>query len=153
MKKKELYERAMRTRSAMDVASDALDDSTAIDAIDIFRTYESLVEEYNADNTKKYEKGYRFRYGDRLLKTEQPITIFDGIFPPVAGTESMYSEVSKPDAGFTVDSPIEYNNNMELIEGMYYAQSGITYVCTRSTGVPVYNNLSDLINIYVNVVS
>ena len=40
---------------------------------------------------------------------------------------------------------------MELVEGLYYSQNGVTYLCIRSTGVPVYNNLADLVHLYVEV--
>ena len=40
---------------------------------------------------------------------------------------------------------------MELFEGLYYSQDGVTYLCIRSTGIPVYNNLADLVHIYVEV--
>ena len=41
---------------------------------------------------------------------------------------------------------------MELIEGKYYSQNGVVYLCTRSTGQAVYHNLSDLVGIYVQVI-
>lgn len=49
------------------------------------------------------------------------------------------------------DNPIPYNNNMELFEGKYYIQNGVTYICIRSTGTAVYNNLADLVGLYVEV--
>ena len=41
---------------------------------------------------------------------------------------------------------------MALVEGKYYAQAGVVYVCIRSTGAAVYNDLKDLVGIYVEVV-
>lgn len=40
---------------------------------------------------------------------------------------------------------------MELEEEKYYSQDGVTYLCTRDTGIPVYNPLADLVGIYVEV--
>ena len=40
---------------------------------------------------------------------------------------------------------------MELFEGKYYSQDGVTYVCTRSTGVPVHHPLAQLVGLYVEV--
>ena len=40
---------------------------------------------------------------------------------------------------------------MELENGKYYSQDGVTYLCTRDTGIPVYNPLKDLVGIYVEV--
>ena len=51
----------------------------------------------------------------------------------------------------TQDDPIPYNGNMALTEGLYYTQSGVTYLCNRSTGQPVYNALAELVGLYVEV--
>ncbi len=67
-------------------------------------------------------------------------------------TPALYAEVAKPGQGDTPSNPIPYDGNMELVEGKYYSQSGVTYHCTRSTGIPVYNALADLVGIYVEVV-
>ena len=40
----------------------------------------------------------------------------------------------------------------ELIANKYYSQFDIVYRCFRATGIPVYNNLADLVGIYVEVV-
>lgn len=53
----------------------------------------------------------------------------------------------------TIDNPIEYNNSMALVQGTYYTQGGVVYLCTRDTIIPVYNDLADLVQIYVQVVS
>lgn len=77
---------------------------------------------------------------------------------PGSGAFSLWEEVSRH-AG-TQEDPIPYNEEhdplfagMELEEGKYYSQDGVTYLCTRSTGQAVYNNLSELVGIYVEVVS
>ena len=69
--------------------------------------------------------------------------------PDVAA--SLFTEVAASPEQGTHDNPIPYNGNMELVEGLYYSQDGVTYLCTRSTGVPVYNALRDLVNLYVVV--
>ena len=58
----------------------------------------------------------------------------------------------------TQEYPIPYNDEhdplfagMELEQGKYYSQDGVTYLCTRSTGQAVYNNLSELEGVYVEV--
>lgn len=48
--------------------------------------------------------------------------------------------------------PIPYDGNMALESGKYYVQDGVTYLCNRDTGNPVYNALADLVGIYVSVV-
>lgn len=49
----------------------------------------------------------------------------------------------------TIDDPIPYNNNMALVENIYYIQNDIVYKCIRSTGAAVFNDLKDLIDICV----
>ena len=76
---------------------------------------------------------------------------------PAAGDQSIRDamilrEEVRRHAG-TQEDPIPYNNNMELEEGKYYSQNEVTYLCTRSTGQTGYNNLSELVGIYVEVVS
>lgn len=77
---------------------------------------------------------------------------------PGSGAFSLWEEVSRHDG--TQEDPIPYNEEhdplfagMELEQGKYYTQDGVTYLCTRSTGQAVYNNLSELVSIYVEVVS
>jgi hypothetical protein len=65
----------------------------------------------------------------------------------------LWKEVTEEGADLgTLENPIPYEGNMELDEGRYYSQDGVVYLCTRSTGVPVYNALKDLVGIYVSVV-
>lgn len=47
--------------------------------------------------------------------------------------------------------PISYGGNMALESGRYYAQDGVTYVCTRGTGNAVFQPLAELAGIYVEV--
>lgn len=100
---------------------------------------------------KSLEVGFKVIYEDRLYKVKQKITVVLENQPPSISTAALYEEINESNAG-TLEDPIPYNNNMELEEGKYYSQGGITYLCTRSTGQPVYNNLSDLVNIYVKKV-
>ena len=41
---------------------------------------------------------------------------------------------------------------MALVSGKYYIEDNVTYLCNRDTGNPVYNKLSELVGIYVEVV-
>ena len=45
----------------------------------------------------------------------------------------------------------EMEENMIPEEGKYYSQDAVTYKCTRGTEIAVYQALSDLIGIYVEV--
>lgn len=98
---------------------------------------------------KQLKAGERYTYRRRLYKVLQDHTAQASWAPDVAA--SLFTEVAASPEQGTHDNPIPYNNNMELVEGLYYSQDGVTYLCIRSTGVPVYNNLADLVHIYVEV--
>ena len=99
---------------------------------------------------KTVNVGEKYQEGGKLWKVLQAHTVQSNWRPGSEGTESLYTEVSKGHAG-TKEDPIPYNNNMELENGKYYSQDGVTYLCTRDTGIPVYNPLADLVGIYVEV--
>lgn len=98
---------------------------------------------------KQLKAGERYTYRRRLYKVLQDHTAQASWAPDVAA--SLFTEVAASPEQGTHDNPIPYNGNMELVEGLYYSQDGVTYLCTRSTGVPVYNALRDLVNLYVVV--
>lgn len=95
--------------------------------------------------------GYRFRHEGKLYRVLVPNHTFAENWVPGIGTESLYARIDEVHAG-TQDDPIPYDGNMELTEGIYYVQGDVVYLCTRSTGAPVYNVLADLVGIYVESV-
>lgn len=108
-----------------------------------------LYPEWESKMGQQVNEGEKYRYGGRLWKVLQQHTVQE-TWKPGEGTESLYTEVTESHAG-TKEDPIPYGNNMELEEGKYYSQNGVTYICTRDTGIPVYNPLADLVGIYVEV--
>lgn len=137
---------AIALRQQIESAATLQTDETALESKWMYPKFSDLV-----TARKKVDKGFRFAYGDKLYKTEQPEYTFDGQYKPDdIGVESLFSEVAKQGEG-TRDNPIHYNGNMELFEGKYYEQNSILYLCTRDSGVPLYNNLSDLVGIYVQL--
>lgn len=132
--------KAKRLRERIEQASVSLPDVDALEAVELFPAWAAGVA-YRAD--------FRFRYGDKLYRVRQAHTS-QAEWPPDA-SPALYAEVAKPGQGDSPDNPIHYDNNMELVEGKYYEQGGTVYVCFRSTGAPVYNDLKDLVNLYVHV--
>ena len=110
-----------------------------------------LYPEWESKMGQQVNAGEKYRYDGRLWKVLQQHTVQE-TWKPGEGTESLYTEVTESHAG-TKEDPIPYGNNMELEEGKYYSQDGVTYLCTRDTGIPVYNPLADLVGIYVEVAS
>ena len=96
------------------------------------------------------EQGFKFRWGGKVYKTIQDKTLIQEQHVPGIGTESLYTIINETHAG-TKKDPIPYEGNMELENGKYYSQDCVIYLCNRDTGIPVYQPLSDLIGIYVQV--
>lgn len=73
------------------------------------------------------------------------------VYPPEI-THALYERIPKPGEG-SHDSPIPYDASigMALTEGKYYTEADVLYLCTRDSGVPVYNRLADLVGIYVEL--
>lgn len=104
---------------------------------------------------KEIKKDNKVYYDDKLFKARQDINPVLENQPPGSGTQSLYEEINETHAG-TLEDPIPYNSEhnplfsgMELEEGKYYIQDGITYLCTRNTDIAVYADLKGLVGIYV----
>lgn len=97
-----------------------------------------------------YSAGDRLVYNGELYKVLTAHTAQE-TWLPGTGTESIYTRIDEQHDGTKYD-PIPYNGNMALESGKYYSQGGVTYLCNRDTGNPVYNALSELVGIYVEVV-
>ena len=121
-----------------------VDDNTALRMKDFYPAFESVI-------GQTVKQGFKLTYGGKLWRTEQPEMTIQAHYAPGMGTESLYSEVCETHAG-TLDDPIPYSGNMALESGKYYMQDGKVYRCTRDTGNPVYNALSELVGLYVEEV-
>lgn len=133
-------EQAYKLRALIEQAVKSLTDEDALDGVTLFPHWKV---------GEEYPEGKRVQYNGTLYKVKQAHTSQADWTPDI--TASLFEEVARPGQGDSPSNPIPYNNNMELLEGKYYAQDGIVYICFRSTGVPVYNNLADLVGLYVNV--
>ena len=136
MKYSELY----KYRAYIEKGATSLSDTDALDAVALFPAWAVGV---------YYEADTRIRYGEKLYKVVQAHTSQANWLPE--DTPALYTEVAAQGQGDTPDNPIPYNNNMELVKDKYYSQDDVVYVCFRDTGIPVYNNLADLVGLYVNV--
>lgn len=121
----------------------AVDDQTALRMIAFYPDWES---------GKNYAAGDKLVSGGKLYKVLQAHTSQSTWVPGAAGTESLYARIDEEHDGTKYD-PIPYEGNMELKNGLYYTQDNILYRCTRDTGNPVYNALSELVGLYVEVVN
>ena len=97
-----------------------------------------------------YTAAYKVQYGGNLWRCVQAHTAQSG-WEPSTATASLWEQICESHDG-TMADPIPYSGNMALENGKYYTQDGVTYLCTRDTGNPVYNALADLVGIYVDTV-
>ena len=97
-----------------------------------------------------YTAGKVWSYNGKLWRCRQA---HEGqtAYAPSAATAALWELIPLPDETGTKDNPIAYSSGMALKEGKYYSQDGVVYLCTRSTGTPVYNALAELVGLYVEV--
>lgn len=137
---------ALKYRAHIETAVQSLPDSAALEAVTLYPAWENLI------GRTVDKAGFRFRYGGKLYKAIPAGHTFAAQWVPGVGTESLYARIDEEHGG-TLEDPIPYDGGMELTEGLYYVQDGVVYLCTRGTGQPVYNALSDLAGIYVETVA
>lgn len=117
-----------------------VDDQTALRMLAFYPEWES---------GQAYDAGYKVQYKGKLYKVITAHTSQADWTPDVAVT--LFERIDEQHDGSKYD-PIPYEGNMALENGKYYIQNGVTYLCNRDTGNPVYNALSELVGLYVEVV-
>ena len=127
---------------AKDQATD-LEDETAAKLPELFPLWINQL-------GKQLHAGERYSFVGRLWKVLQDHTAQADWMPDT--TPSLFAEVAADQEQGTIDNPIPYNGNMALEEGKYYTQGGVVYLCIRDTINPVYNDLSALVGLYVQIV-
>ena len=121
-----------------------IEDSVSVRMIGFYPDFSEVI-------GQKVKQGFKFAYQGKLYKTKQPTLTFQEQYFPQTGTESLYEVINEQYDGDIYD-PIPYDGNMSLENGKYYTQNGVTYLCNRDTGQAVYNSLSELVDLYVEVV-
>lgn len=126
-----------------------LTDEQALEVKEMFPMWDEFVD-------KVITIGTRFQYEGKLYEVLQDHTVLSH-YQPSINTAALYKEVvletnEDGELNGTIDNPIPYEGNMVLENGKYYSQDGVTYLCTRDSGNPVYHALKDLVGLYVEVV-
>lgn len=125
----------------------AVDNQTVLRMRIYYPTFSELV-------GQTVKKGTKFRATDSedadLYTVIQPELTIQEHYPPGTGTESLYTRIDEQHDGTKYD-PIPYDGNMALVNGLYYTQGGVLYLCNRDTVNPVYHALSELVGLYVEV--
>ena len=117
-----------------------VDDNTALRMVAFYPEW--------AENAE-YTAEYKVQRNGKLWRCRQAHTSQTGWEPENAA--SLWTEICESHAG-TLEDPIPYSGNMALESGKYYSQDNKVYRCTRDTGNPVYNALSELVGLYVEEV-
>lgn len=135
---------AIKLRKLIEEAVQVLPDNKALQGKSLYPKWENLF-------GVEVEKGFKFQHKDFLYKTIPQSHIFQEYWIPEIGTESLYERIDETHSG-EIDNPIPYNGNMALEKGKYYTQNEKLYLCNRDTINPVYNDLNDLIGLYVEII-
>lgn len=116
-------------------------DEEALNNIELFPTWQSKL-------GVQVNQGERLYFDDKLYKVLQTHTPQEQWRPD--STASLYVQVVADDSG-TIDNPIAFELNMELVEGKYYTEDGVKYFCIRELAQCVWH-LNALVGQYVEVV-
>ena len=135
-----LLEKVKSYRKLIEKAVQSLDNADALKCVTLYEKW--------SGNGVAYAFGKKVRHKGKLYKTKKAHTSQADWSPDVA--VSLFEKINETNAG-TSDDPIPYNGNMALENGKYYSQDGVTYLCTRDTGIAVYNTLAELVGIYVEL--
>jgi hypothetical protein len=117
-------------------------DEEALNNIELFPTWRSKIGESVSVGERLYHDG-------KLWKVIQAHTVQESWKPDVAA--SLFVQVQIDSEQGTKDNPIPYSLNMELVQGKYYTQNNVTYLCIRALAQSVWD-LSALVGNYVEVV-
>ena len=130
-------EEVSRLMIAQQINTLSVDDATAYRMREFYPAWQS---------GQSYSIGYKLLYGGRLYRVIQAHTSQDDWTPDAVA--SLFERIDETHDGSKYD-PIPYEGNMALESGKYYVQDGVTYLCSRATGNPVYHALSELVGLYV----
>ena len=134
------WAKILKLRELLVKASASLSDTDALQAVEFF-------DEWKPDTW--YIIGGRRRYGETLYKCRQDHTSQAHYTPDIV--PALWEVVAPEGKGDSPDNPIEYNQNMAIIEGKFYIENDVIYICIRDSGVPLYTALANVIGNYVEV--
>lgn len=118
-------------------------DEEALENIELFPSWISKI-------GIQVNQGERLYFDNKLFKVLQTHIPQEQWRPD--STASLYVQVVLEEDQGTIDNPIAFELNMELVEGKYYAEDGVKYLCTRELAQCVWH-LADLVGNYVEVVN
>ena len=129
-----------KVRAMIEKASVSLDDSDALEAVELFPMWQTDTD---------YAVGDRCRDGNELFKCQQAHHSQADWRPSVA--PALWQKVEEPGQGDTPDNPIPWAWGLKIHTGKYYSQFDVIYVGIRDSGVGIWADLSALVHDYVEV--
>ena len=141
-----ILEQVRAIREAMDKAGIFLTSEQAATVTYLFKPWAATDANGNAVH---YEVKDRRRYNDVVYECRQAHDAQSHQTPDII--PALWLRLDVEHAG-TLEDPIPYATGMEIFNGKYYTENEILYLCNRDSGTALYNNLADLVNIYVVVV-
>lgn len=142
----------VRTKSRMQVVQELVvkqfndrTDITNEEALD----YMVIVYSWERFIGKELPVGKVVSHADKLWRVRQAHTASEQYVPSLE-TAALWEVIDKEHEG-TADDPIPYAPPMEILEGKYYIDNGVVYLCTRSSGTALTHSLADLVGIYVEL--
>lgn len=98
---------------------------------------------------KELPQGKVVAHDDRLWRVRQTHTAQE-TWPPSLEVASLWEVIDVEHSGELSD-PIPYSPPMEIFSSKYYTEDGITYLCTRDSGIALSHPLSALVGVYVEL--
>lgn len=131
---------ALRYRNVIEDSAQSLTDDVALTVVNFHPMWGIGI---------AYAVGFKVQRNGKLWRCIQAHASIDGWEPENA--PSLWEQINETHKG-SIDDPIPYEGNMALVNGLYYVQDSVVYMCIRDTVNPVYNALVDLVGLYVEVV-
>ena len=141
-----ILEQVRAIREAMDKAGVFLKPEQAATVTYLFKPWKATDDNGNAVH---YEVTDRRRYNDVVYECRQAHDAQSHQTPDMV--PALWLRLDVEHAG-TMEDPIPYATGMEIFNGKYYVENEILYLCNRDSGTALYNNLADLVNVYVEKV-
>lgn len=134
----------LRQEATAEINTLELTDGEALSVMELYPAWDEFI-------GSSLEAGMKVTYSGRLWRVRQAVGTVLENQPPSLDTAALYEVIEEQHAG-TQEDPIPYQPPMEIFEGKYYSQDGVTYRCTRSSGQALTHNLSELVGLYVETV-
>ena len=126
---------ARTIRAKLEQAAQYIPEIEAYDAVFMYP-------KWTADGV--YTKDKTWEYNRKLYKCRQAHTGQSDYTP--GKTPALWELIPPPGESGTHDNPIAFEQGMSLVNGLYYTQNDVLYLCIRDSGIPMYFDLSVLVS-------